>query len=257
MSSATHEFEQPLNERMRSFMRLEHLYKRFDHQVNQGDEWAHRGAIEALIEILALLGRADIKTEFIKELERHAQTLEALRRDPRVDSDTLRQVLDRVRAKLAELRTTDNPFGYRLKSHDLINSVKQRASIPAGMCDFDVPTLHHWLQRPSAARGEDLNEWCGHLGAVRDAVDLCMALVRESASATNEVATRGFFQKQLEGNVPCQLVRIRVASEEAVFTEISAGKHRFSVRFMQHDPRSERPSQCERDISFELSCCVI
>ena len=53
MSSATHEFEQPLNERMRSFMRLEHLYKRFDHQINQGDEWAHRGAIEALIEILA------------------------------------------------------------------------------------------------------------------------------------------------------------------------------------------------------------
>jgi cell division protein ZapD len=257
MTIATHEFEQPLNERMRSFMRLEHLYRRFDYQLNQGDEWSHRGAVEALIEVLALLGRADMKTEFIKELERHAQTLDALQRDPRVDGDTLRQVLDRVRAELADLRATESPFGYQLKSHDLINSVRQRASIPAGMCDFDLPTLHHWLQRPVEQRNLDLHSWCARLSAVRSAVTLCLALVRESATATNEVAVRGFFQKQLEGNVPCQLVRVCVASEERVFTEISAGKHRFSVRFMHHDPLDERPTQCNRDISFELSCCVI
>ena len=250
-------FEQPLNERMRSFLRLEYLYRRFDFQVAATDQYAHRGALEALIEIIALLGRADMKNEFIKELERHAQTMEALQANPRVDSTRLTTILAQVRTLLVTLRSLASGFGYELRNHDLISTVKQRSSIPAGTCDFDVPTLHNWLSRPAEHRERELRDWLQSFGLVRDCVDLCLALVRESADATTESAPSGLFQRQLEGNTPCQLVQVRVATAEQCYTEISAGKHRFTVRFMQHKNPQSRPIQVVRDIGFELSCCMI
>lgn len=250
-------FEQPLNERMRSFLRLEHLFTRLDAQTAAEDEWSHRGAMEALIEILALLGRADIKTEFIKELERHAQTLEALHTDPRVDNARLGQVLDRVRGLLSALRAQEVGFGHELRTHELVNAARQRHSIPAGMCNFDLPTLQHWLAQPLPARQQDLVTWSSSLAAVRECVDLCLGLVRESADSMVERAPTGFFQKQLDGTLPCQLVQVRLASSERCYAEVSAGKHRVTIRFMEQPDAAQRPYQCERDIEFELLCCML
>jgi len=250
-------YEQPLNERMRSFLRMEYLYKRFDFQVAALDPWAHRGALEALIEIIALLGRADMKNEFIMELERHAQTMEALQANPRVDGTRLTEILARVRALLGTLRSQETGFGYELRNHDLISTVRQRSSIPAGTCEFDVPTLHNWLRRPSQDRQTELRSWLQHLDLVRECVTLCLGLVRESADPTPAVAVEGFFQRQLEGTTPCQLVQVRIPARQTCYTEISAGRHRFTIRFMDHTDAQSRPVQVTRDIAFELSCCVI
>lgn len=250
-------YEQPLNERMRSFLRLEHLYRRFDFQVAATNDWAHRSALEALIEIISLLGRADMKNEFIKELERHAQTLEALQSNPRVDNTRLADILTHVRALLSTLRSQELSFGHELRHHDLITTVKQRSSIPAGTCDFDVPTLHNWLRKSPQARQQELIGWLGTLALVRECISLCLGLVRESADATTEFAASGFFQRQLEGSTPTQLVQVRVPLHEPCYTEISAGKHRFTIRFMEQPDAGQRPQQTTRDIEFELSCCSI
>lgn len=250
-------FEQPLNERMRSFMRLEHLFRRLDYQSAAEDEWSHRGAMEALIEILALLGRADIKTEFIKELERHAHTLEALNADPRVDNTRLAQILAKVRDLLSTLRAQEVGFGHELRTHELVNAARQRHSIPAGMCNFDLPTLQNWLAQSVPARQQDLITWSASLATVRECVDLCLGLVRESADSTIERASGGFFQKQLDGSLPCQLVQVQLAANERCYSEVSAGKHRVTIRFMEQADAAQRPQQCERDLEFELLCCML
>jgi cell division protein ZapD len=68
-------FEQPLTERMRTFLRVEFLYEQTLFHVDEPTEFSSRAAVHALLEILTILGRGDVRTDVLKELERHAETL--------------------------------------------------------------------------------------------------------------------------------------------------------------------------------------
>ncbi len=249
-------YEQPLNERVRSFLRLEHLFERTAHQLQGRDTWSSRDTLETVIDIMALLSRSDFKAEVIKELERHAATLDGLSRNPGVDPGRLNEVLSQVRGLLQTLRTSESP-GSELRHNELLNAVRQRYSIPAGTCDFDLPGLHFWLRNPPERRSEQLRQWVSAFDALRDAISLCLRLVRESAHGTREIAFRGFFQQNLESSAPCQLVRVAVSADAPWYPEISAGRHRFTVRFMCPGDLQTRPVQTQEDVVFNLLRCAI
>ncbi len=250
-------YEQPLSERIRAFLRLEYLFQRANHELQGDDLWSSRTTLDALMDVMALMGRSDVKKEIIKELERHANTLEALSRNPKVDRETLEEVLSQVKHFLGGLKVRENPPGYELKHHEFLSSVRQRSSIPAGTCDFDLPNLHFWLQHPLELRRRDLKRWLAAYDVMRDGITLCLQLVRESSPTTREVAEGGFYQRNLAAATPCQMIRVALESDMPVFPEISAGRHRFTVRFMRLDNTDERPVQTEGDIEFRLNCCVL
>ena len=89
-------YEQPLNERVRSFLRLEHLFGISDHHCPQDSQWDSRIAISCFLEILDLLSRSDIKSDLIKELERHTVTLDVLKNNPNVDHHRLSEILNNI-----------------------------------------------------------------------------------------------------------------------------------------------------------------
>ncbi|MDX1512736.1 MAG: cell division protein ZapD [Gammaproteobacteria bacterium] len=250
-------YEQPLSERIRSFLRLEYLFERAHYQLNAGDPWSSRNTLESIIDVLSVLSRADLKKELIKELERYAARLEALARNPNVDQSRLEDVLDRIRAVLHRLRNADSVIGHELRYNELLNAVKQRNSMPAGTCNFDLPAYHYWLKLPADNRIQDLKSWLSSFDLLNEAVSLCLSLVRESATKTRELAIAGFFQKNLETSTPCQMIRVSLPREAEFFAEISAGRHRFTVRFMAFADPSTRPVQTDEDIEFDLLCCVI
>jgi cell division protein ZapD len=250
-------YEQPLSERVRTLLRLEYLFKRVYWAQNGSLVWDSRTTIETLIDIIAVLSRADIKKELIKELGRHALTLDSLAQNPKVDPSRLIRVADSVNDVLLRLKELNTSFGQILKHHELFNAVRQRSSIPAGSCDFDLPAYHYWLQKPAEQRIEDLQLWVGSFSLLSESVDLCLALVRDSGVSSNETAAGGFFQRNLESTSPCQMIRVFLASNSPFFPEISAGRHRFSVRFMEQLQSNQRASQSQEDISFKLVSCII
>lgn len=250
-------YEQPLSERIRTFLRLEHLFAKAEHALASIDPWSSRATLEAIIDIMAVVGRADLKKEIIKELERHAATLQGLARNPNVDPARLQEVLDLVKGQLASLRADENSWGQELRDDELLSTVRQRSTITAGTCNFDLPALHYWLQGSADQRVNDLQHWLGSFDLLKSSVALCLKLVRESAIATQEVAQSGFFQRTLETSTPCQMIRVCVTDDERCFPEISAGKHRFTIRFMHPTATRERPSQTDADVKFDLHCCVI
>lgn len=250
-------YEQPLSERIRSFLRLEHLFERANYHLNSGDPWSSRTTLESIISVQSVLSRADLKKELIKELERYATRLESLARNPNVDQGRLTEVLEKIRTVLQSLRSFDNVIGHELRYNELMNAVKQRNSIPAGSCNFDLPAYHFWLMLPTEQRIRDLRIWLSSYDLLHDAVSLVLSLVRESATETQEVAIAGFFQKTLETSAPCQMIRVSLPPDTAYFAEISAGRHRFTVRFMQSQDSASRPVQSDEDIQFDLLCCVM
>ena len=62
-------YEQPLSERMRTFLRLEFLYHPMLRNSERDDDWATRATISTLLEILAILARGDVRSEIYNELD--------------------------------------------------------------------------------------------------------------------------------------------------------------------------------------------
>jgi len=250
-------YEQPLNERVRTFLRLEHLFDREDHFLAQTSEWDSRASLSLLLDIIDMLARSDVKTELIKEMERHVVTLSNLKINPGVDLERLKIILDNINLNLEVLRDSACQPGQILRQDELVTSIKQRSSIPGGSCNFDLPAYHHWLQHSTAKRNNDLDKWREDLLIIKKSIRLVLHMIRNSANPVIEQAVNGFFQKPIEGNVACQMIRVLLPDESVYFPEISGGKHRFTVRFLEQGSTYERPVQTKHSIEFELHCCIL
>jgi len=249
-------FEHPLNEKCRTWLRLSHLFEQFDFHMPHAEEWHARAAMTALLDIANVLSRADIKSELLKELERYRLSLSRMAGSPGVDTDRLEHILQHLSQSCQGIRDVSGQLGQGLRGNEFLNSIVQRNSIAGGSFDFDLPQYHYWLQMPQAERSLQLDDWRHEVGAVQDAVELLLNLIRNSAVPTQEHAPNGFFQKSLPGNVVAQLVRVGVPSAGGLYAEISGGKHRFSVRFMECVDW-QHPTQADRNVAFSLSTCLI
>src|SRR4249920_1297975 len=94
-------YEQPLNERMRTFLRLDFLYQQALYHEEREDAWSTRAAVSSLLEILAITARGDVRSEVLKDLERQMSVMHDYQTRPGVDSGRLRAVL----SNLTRLRT--------------------------------------------------------------------------------------------------------------------------------------------------------
>lgn len=249
-------FEQPLNERLRFFLRLEFLFQRARHTMYGETIWDSHTTLTTLIEILNILGRMDVKTEVLKELDRISDTLNAIPRTQDVNHSTLDQILNTLSSFKSQLYSMEGSLTQKLKENEFLTVVIQRGGIAGGLCDFDLPVYNHWLSRDSDSRIKDLKYWFGTLDNLRLSIDLILKLIRESAESSDEVALHGNYQKTLDPDTSYQMIRIMLPGDTPYFAEISAGKHRFTARFMEIQ-NSDKPKQTADDVNFRLSCCAL
>ncbi len=250
-------YEQPLNERIRTFLRLEYLFRLADHYMIGKTEWDVRSVLDTLLDLTDLISRTDIKNELIKELERHAALFRALQKNPGVDPRRLDLVLNDIHKYLEGLRDMYCQPGQLLKQNELVSSIRQRNAISGGTCNFDLPAYHLWLNRPLAYQHQYLEEWQKDLAIIKSSILLILNLVRNSSNPQMEIASKGFFQKSMEQNSNCQLIRVMMDEKSPFFPEISAGKHRVTIRFMEQSDTTSRPVQTDLDVDFGLHCCLL
>ena len=86
---------------------------------------------------------------------------------------------------------------------------------------------------------------------------LILQVIRDSAIDKTVIAEKGFYQKALDTKMLTQLIRISVDASELYYPEISAGKHRYSVRFMKPQNGEGIPTQVKEDVKFLLSRCSL
>lgn len=255
--SQYHVYEQPLNEKVRAFLRLENLFQQYSFHLNHGTEWNNRVAIDSILEILAYTTRSDIKLELLKELERQHSRLERLTKRPEIDPSQLSSVLKNIQKRIAELQSINGQVGQETKNIELLSAIAQKNSVPGSICDFDLPALKHWLSLAKDKRQKHIEKWFQPFGHLNRSVELILDVLRNSAEYTDEIAQNGFFQKSLDTNQAIQLLRISIPKDGLCYPEISAGKHRFSVRFMKNADPALRPEQCQEDVEFKLKMCTI
>ncbi|RFA30334.1 hypothetical protein CAI21_06930 [Alkalilimnicola ehrlichii] len=250
-------YEQPLNERVRTLLRLELLYDEAQKAIQGDTVWHSRRAVDSLIAILGVLERGDLRTDLVQELERLITTLQRLENSPGVAQERLQETLGNARSLINELRAVRGQPGCELKADELLNSIIKRSGIAGGTCGFDLPTYQNWLSQAAAKRQAQLQAWLASFDPLRRSGQLLLSVLRDSAIPQQQWAERGNYQRTLERDVPYQLIRIGLPEGAHCFPEISGSKLFFTVRFLSQDDTRERPVQINDDVEFQLCCCVI
>ncbi|MCW8826936.1 MAG: cell division protein ZapD [Gammaproteobacteria bacterium] len=253
-------YEQPLNERIRTLLRLEHLFSQAFH-FNQGASiWDSRMMITTLFDLLDLFSRADLKTEIIKEVDRATSNLNALLENPAVDGKRLSTILKALQHITANLHNISGQLGQTLRQDEFLASIRQRSTIPGGTCDFDLPGYHHWLEQPSELRQSRQQLWLRSLEPIQQAVELLLKLNRNSAEPQQAIAEAGQYQQQLENNYPYQMIRVFLPHQANYYPEISGSKHMFTIRFLhtggEHNP-DDQGKIMKDDLPFQLALCLL
>ncbi|MFP3874715.1 MAG: cell division protein ZapD [Thiohalophilus sp.] len=249
-------YEQPLNERIRTYLRLEHLFKQAAYTLRGFSVWDSRATVNAFIDILEIVSRGELKTETLKELDRLQAALSRLRDMPGVDREQLNTILAQLDAAQKELHALQGQPGQSLRDHELIASLRQRGTITAGSCSFDLPGYHYWLQQDPELRIAQLEAWYEELNTIHKPVSLILGILRESADASELVAEKGFYQQSLDSQTRAQLLCVTLDHSLNCYPEISGGKHRFSIRFVRPGD-SGRPVQVDGIVNFQLACCTL
>lgn len=244
-------YEYPLSERIRTLLRLEDLFDRTLHFCARSDPLDHHVALVTLFEILDVTSRADLKSDLYQELERQKSGLDGLRNNPAVAQDRLQNVLEDIETASNGLLQMTGKTGQHLRDNDWLMSIKQRTSIPGGVCEFDLPSYHHWRHQDDERRRRNLHDWLWPLLPIRDALAAVLKLLRETGKVSHHVAQQGTFQQMLAGRL-AQMLSLRLSRNLDCIPEISANKYALNIRFTTPGT-DQRPKTFEQDVEFDLT----
>jgi len=257
MEGRTIIFEQPLNELMRFCLRLEYLFAQVHYHLSEDFVWDIRAALNAIIDILNVIDRPDIKSKLTNALQLHYSTLLQLEQSPDVDHKKLYEILQLLNESQEILHNIRGKLGQNLRDNEFITAIRQKLVNPAGACDFAIPAYHLWLQQSVEVQRKELYEWYSTFDQLQGIVNLLLQLTRDSAVAREKFAAKGFYQEALSPNIPYQIVRIKVPLKHKAYPNISVGRHLLSVYFFNFNGANHRATQFSDDISFELTLCKL
>lgn len=247
-------YEYPFNERIRTYLRLEHLFLRLDELVARETPLDHHYALTTTFEIMDVATRADLKSDVLKDLEKQKQVLNSYRGNPAISEEVLDQVVGRLEHCFSSLSGLVGKAGQSLTENDWLMSVRSRAVIPGGTCEFDLPAYFAWQHKSAATRHADLHAWTSTLKPLAESIQMLLKMLRDSGSPQKVVTSGGQFQQSLPQGRTFQLLRLRIDPDLDLIPEISGNRLLVSVRLMRlaADTRLHASSD---DAAFELTLC--
>ncbi|MFN4262842.1 MAG: cell division protein ZapD [Thioalkalivibrionaceae bacterium] len=250
-------FEQPLQERIRLFLRLETLFQRFNEAMAHGDRQGDHAAIAALFDLYALLHRVDIKRELLGELERQSTNLQRFLSDPGVDADRLNQALSHQEMLYTRIESQTGSLDHEARRNDFYVSLQQRAASPGGPSHFDLPIYALWQRQPLEDRHALLLEWVAPLEAIHETCLLALDYIRAAGTPRVVIAIDGFYEQPLDAGNAWQMLRIKTDDRRNLYPEVSSGRQRFTIRWLHADSFRDRPAALREDLAFTLTCCAL
>lgn len=247
-------YEYPLHERIRTYLRLEHLFLRLHQLAARIDDLDHHFALVTLFEIMDVTARADLKSDLLKDLDKQKHVLEAYRGNPAIVEAALEKVIGELEQSFDALNNQPGKAGQTLADNDWLMSIRSRISIPGGTCEFDLPSYYAWQHKTGVSRQADLTQWIATLTSVGDAVHLLLKLLRDTGAPQKIMANGGQFQLTLPQGRTFLLLRLALEVSQELIPEISGNRLMVSVRLMRLGA-DQRPHAVAEDVAFELALC--
>ena len=247
-------YEYPLNESIRTLLRLEYLFDRLGRTMVREEALDHHFALATIFEIMDVASRADLKSDLLRDLEQQRTRLNGFRGNPSISEAALDEVVQRIDAAFTALNSVPGKAGHALTSNEWLMSIRSRINIPGGTCEFDLPAYHAWQQRDSARRRADLMQWTSTLMPLAQALSVLLGLLRDAGAPHMVVAAGGQFQQSLAPGRTYQLLRVRLDGADEIVPEISGHRLMVSIRLMRQDAEG-RLKPHSADTALELTLC--
>lgn len=239
-------FDHPLFERIRSLIRIKHLFNRFNRTVAYDDKWSHHVAVASLFEIMDCSSRAELKLDILQELERQRQMISQQNVNP--------ELLERLTRATQDLQDIQQKFGQHIRENEWLLALKQRMAVAGGTTPVELPGYYFWQNKSADERRQDLHAWSQAMMPTFRATDVLLEILRSHEQVMHCHAKNGYYEcSSMPHNV--HLLTIEVSVSEGVLPEVAANKYFTHIRFLATDQRNMRGSQVERDISFNMIMC--
>lgn len=247
-------FEHPLNEYMRICLRLEQLLRQLHEYLDNPSMRGSQHALVTLLRLIEVIDRPDLKSKLMQSLTQYATSLGQLDAFPQVDKKRLQAILGHLDKLISELHNMQGRICETLRLNDFLTQLRPQLTNPGGIFLHHVPALTLWLNQPAELRCQELTQWADQLHPLPEITQLSLDLTRYSADAITVQTSHGFYHQPLDPTLPWQMIRIE--ADLGIYPEISAGKYRFSVRFVKPNfITGERAKQVSEPIRFALTCC--
>ena len=248
-------YEYPFNERIRTYLRLEHLFGRLGQLLPRDSALDHHYALITIFEVMDVTSRADLKSEVLKDLDKQKAHMGAFRGNPAISEASLDAFLAQLDDAFQQLSQQHGKPGHELTDNEWLMSIRSRAVIPGGTCGFDLPSYYAWQHRPAPERQQALEGWAGTLAPLAESIYLLLKLLRDSGVPQKVAAERGQIQQNLPQGRTFQLLRLRIDPAQGLVPEISGNRLMVSVRLMHQMPQGHLQASTE-DAMFELALCA-
>jgi len=249
-------YEYPFNERIRTYLRLEQLFRRLGELLPRQHALDHHFAIQTIFEVMDVAARADMKSDVLKDLEKHKQQLNGYRGNPAISEAALDQVVGQLDDCFNALNGVAGKMGQKLTDNDWLMAIRSRIGIPGGTCEFDLPAYYDWQHQSAEKRQRELGEWVSQLAPLAEAIHWLLKLLRDSGAPQKVVAMGGQLQQNLPQGRTFQMLRVHLDHGLGLVPEISGNRLMFSVRMMRMGEDQRLHPATDADVAFELSLCA-
>ncbi len=234
-------YEFPLTEGIRRFLRIEMLAEQSLVYIEQDSEYSTIAAVRALLDLVSLVSKNDTKIELIKQLDQ-IMLIESLSDEDRLEANELKGLLSRQSFRVYDA----------IKENVFLNTLRQRFVIVGGICAFDLPVLHNWLNMPFETRKEHFYEWMKVIDNIMNAVRFVLKCIRGSMVAEECSFKHGFYYRSVKWRAG--LLRINM-SDYRFFPEFSGNRHQLSIRLVEQSSPWDPPKQVDTDITLHVEIC--
>ncbi len=247
-------YELPLNERLRTFMRIEFLYSRLKYFAsNLDNNWNTRTVIHTLLEVYSILSRTDVRREVLADLDRYIMQMQRFQSAPDADNNMVNDILEDLDSIKNQVVNIGTDYLIRLREDEFIASLLHRHTLPGGKAEFDMPKYKFFLESDKKSVSNQINGWIEVIKPICEGIDKLMWIIRESNEPISTVAVEGQYNHQIEKRTQISLVRI-IINEKNIYPEISGGRHLIAVRFYSYDKNKEY-TQFGDNVNFKISLC--
>ena len=246
-------YELPLNERLRTFMRVEFLFDRLNNFSGSKDHWQIRTTIHTLLEIYTILARTDVRREVLADLDRYIIQMQRFQSMPDADNEMATNLLEDLNVIKERMIQLGIGYLHPLRDDDYISALLHRHTLPGGKAEFDMPRYKFWLESDPKKVKEDLNQWINVIKPICGGIEKLMWIIRESSEPIGTVATSGQYNHQIGKTAQISLIRVFLDNTSA-YPEISGGRHMIAIRFLERDSNGKF-IPTEENIEFKLSLC--
>ena len=239
-------YESPLNEKIRRFLRIEEIFSKIDYQQKSRQNFSEYVLFTLLFDLMTTASRSDLKVELLQTLDAAQIKLKNKRKSAK--NNELVKKLSSAKKKLE--KSTIQP-GYYFGNDRLIQEIKARNDSPFGIVSTDFPELSYWIEIESRdIRKKYFYEKFSPFNPIKDAIKILLTIIRGEANFEKVETDEGLYQMKLNPSTKNDLITIQLSSGSKFFPHISSNKYAINMQFNDHNN-----IKIDKTIKFRLAIC--